>query len=77
MSRKQESITLSVSEEEKAELGKIALELGFIWGDKPNISGLVKAIAQHQLALTKKPHSKEIEEAIALIQEGINQLSQL
>ena len=77
MSRKQESITLSVSEEEKAELGKIALELGFIWGDKPNISGLVKAIAQHKLVLTEKPHNKEMEEAIALIQEGINKLNQL
>jgi hypothetical protein len=74
---KRESVTLSISEKDKAELEKIALKLGILWGDKPSISGLVKAIAQHRLILTEKPHNKELEEAIALIQEGINKLNQL
>ena len=77
MSNKQESISLSVSQKDKAELEKIALELRIMWGDKPSISGLVKAIAQHKLVVTEKPHNTVLEEAIALIQDGVNKLNQL
>lgn len=51
MSRKGQSITLSVSERDKAELEAIALELGMMWGDRPNISKLVEAIARRQLLI--------------------------
>lgn len=46
MTRKNESVTLSLSAEEKAELEAIALSLGCTWGDKPNLSELMRAIAQ-------------------------------
>ncbi|MGB5962646.1 MAG: WYL domain-containing protein [Coleofasciculaceae cyanobacterium] len=49
MSRKGQSITLSISDRDKAELEAIALELGMMWGDRPNISKLVEAIARRQL----------------------------
>ena len=49
MSRKGQSITLSVSERDKAQLVEIASELGMTWGDRPNISKLVEAIARGQL----------------------------
>ncbi|MDM9381626.1 WYL domain-containing protein [Chlorogloeopsis sp. ULAP01] len=51
MSRKGQSITLSISERDKAELEAIALEFGMMWGDRPNISKLVEAIARRQLIL--------------------------
>lgn len=51
MSRKGQSITLSISESDKAELEAIALELGYTWGDRPNISKLVEAIARRQLLI--------------------------
>lgn len=51
MSRKGQSITLSVSERDKAQLEAIALELGMKWGDRPNISKLVEAIARRQLLI--------------------------
>ncbi|MBD1930761.1 MULTISPECIES: WYL domain-containing protein [Cyanophyceae] len=51
MSRKGQSITLSISERDKAELEAIALELGMMWGDRPNISKLVEAIARRQLLI--------------------------
>ncbi|MFN5836347.1 MAG: WYL domain-containing protein, partial [Pseudanabaena sp.] len=38
MSRKGESITLSIKERDKANLEAIAIELGMTWGDRPNIS---------------------------------------
>jgi hypothetical protein len=53
MSRKGQSITLSVSERDKAELEAIALEFGMKWGDDPNISKLIKAIAQRELIVGK------------------------
>ena len=53
MSRKGQSITLSVSERDKAQLEVIALQFGMKWGDDPNISKLIKAIAQHELIVSK------------------------
>ncbi len=76
MSRKQESITLSLSWEHKAELEQKALEFGCLWGDRPNISALLKAIADGEILLSKsgKPDKKErkmIKDAIAKLTEGI------
>lgn len=51
MSRKGQSITLSISERDKVELETLALEFGMKWGEKPNISRLVEAIARRQLLL--------------------------
>ncbi|WP_414754689.1 WYL domain-containing protein [Anabaena sp. CCY 9910] len=53
MSRKGQSITLSVSERDKAELENLALEFGMMWGDRPNISKLIEAIARHHLTIGK------------------------
>jgi hypothetical protein len=49
VSRKGQSITLSISDQDKAQLEAIARELGILRGDRPNISGLVEAIARQQL----------------------------
>jgi len=49
MTRQSEAITLSLSPMEKAELEALALQFGLLWGDKPNISALVRAIARKRL----------------------------
>ena len=49
MARKRASITLSVAEREKARLEALALALGQTWGDRPNVSKLIKAIARGEL----------------------------
>lgn len=51
MGRKGQSITLSLREEDKASLEDLAREFGLSWGDRPNISKLIKAIAQHRLRI--------------------------
>lgn len=51
MSRKGQSITLSISEQDKVQLEALALEFGKTWGDRPNISRLVEAIARRQLVI--------------------------
>jgi hypothetical protein len=51
MSRKGQSIALSISAGDKAELEKLALELGFTWGERANISKLVEAIARREMLL--------------------------
>jgi len=53
MSRKGESITLSISDRDKSQLEEIAMELGMMWGDRPNISKLVEAIARKQIKISK------------------------
>lgn len=82
MSRKGESITLSLSIEEKKELEKIALQFGYTWGEKPNVSALMKAIASKQLKIywddeLPKPEikKKQAQAAIAKIQQGLAELS--
>jgi hypothetical protein len=82
MSRKQESITLSLSPEHKAKLEQRALEFGCLWGDRPNISSLLKAIADGDLLLSKsdKPAKQKralIKDAIASIQEALTILVEL
>lgn len=51
MTRKQRSITLSIETHEKAQLEQLALDFGQTWGDNPNVSKLMKAIAQGKLRL--------------------------
>ncbi|XHX78532.1 MAG: WYL domain-containing protein [Stenomitos frigidus ULC029] len=51
MSRKGHSITLSIDERDKAQLEQIATEQGMLWGDRPNISRLVEAIAKRELLI--------------------------
>jgi predicted DNA-binding transcriptional regulator YafY len=53
MGRKGHSITLSISDRDKTNLEAIALELGMMWGDRPNISKLVEAIASKQIQISK------------------------
>ncbi|RCJ39411.1 WYL domain-containing protein [Nostoc punctiforme NIES-2108] len=60
MSRKGQSITLSISEHDKAELEAIAREFGMMWGEEqPNISKLIKAIAQRKLLIGNNNDWKE------------------
>jgi hypothetical protein len=82
MSRKGESVTLSLSLEEKLQLEQIALEFGQTWGEDPNISKLMRAIANGELKvnwgdeespMTNKQRSV-MKNAIALIQEGLAKL---
>jgi hypothetical protein len=51
MTRKGRAITLSLDEPDKIALQTIATQLGYTWGDNPNISKLVEAIAQHKLLI--------------------------
>jgi predicted DNA-binding transcriptional regulator YafY len=51
MGRRGESVTLSISDRDKIQLEQIATEQGMLWGDRPNISRLVEAIARRELLL--------------------------
>jgi hypothetical protein len=51
VTRKGRAITLSINDRQKAQLEAIALDFGITWGDKPNISQLVKAIADGKLRI--------------------------
>lgn len=75
MSRKGQSITLSISDRDKAELEAIALELGMMWGDRPNISKLVEAIARRQFLIA--PNNNWSETRIRALERSINALTDI
>jgi hypothetical protein len=53
MTRKGSAITLSLQDPEKEALTELAQEFGMKWGDhKPNVSKLIKAIAQRKLLIS-------------------------
>jgi hypothetical protein len=51
MGRRGQSVTLSISERDKAQLEQMAIAQGMLWGDRPNISRLVEAIARGELLI--------------------------
>jgi predicted DNA-binding transcriptional regulator YafY len=75
MSRKGQSITLSISDRDKAELEAIALFLGMMWGDRPNISKLVEAIARRQLLVF--PNNDWSETRIRALERAIRALTDI
>lgn len=82
MSRKSESITLSLTPEDKASLEEIALEFGCNWGEKPNVSKLMKLIANGELLVSKSGNPTKqkralIRDAIASIQDALTILLEL
>lgn len=79
MSRKGDAITLSISPEEKEALEKIAEELGEKWGDKPNISQLMRAIAnkKYQILPSRSPEAEyinKLREAISQAESSLRKL---
>lgn len=83
MSRKGESITLSLSATDKAALEAIALQYGCVWGEKANLSELNRRIASGELLITEIDSTKESKpaerirgkKAIASIVQGLLELS--
>lgn len=68
MTRKGQSITLSLQEREKKGLQQIACELGINWGNKPNISQLIKAIAMRQFLVL--PNNDWTEQRITALNQA-------
>jgi predicted DNA-binding transcriptional regulator YafY len=52
MTGKTRSINLSITQQDKQQLEKLAESLGKIWGDTPSISQLIKAIARREFLIT-------------------------
>jgi hypothetical protein len=72
MSRKKDTITLSIPPGTKDQLEAIARELKILWGKEPSISGLIVAIANQEVAIGQqftldKLHVHSLERAIKLL----------
>lgn len=72
MGRKGQSITLSLSEQDKARLEAIADEQGMLWGTRPNISRLMEAIARQELLIGRNNDWSETR--IRALQQSIQAL---
>jgi predicted DNA-binding transcriptional regulator YafY len=53
MSRKGQSITISLKEPDRIALLQLAEEFGIRWGQKPNLSKLIEAIARRELLVSQ------------------------
>lgn len=51
---KRDILSLSLSPDAKETLERLALEFGAKWGEKPNISELLRMICQGEIVLVKK-----------------------
>lgn len=49
MTREKKAITLSLEPHQKQRLEQLAIAFGLLWGDKPNVSALIQAIADGRL----------------------------
>lgn len=73
MTRKNQAITLSISDEDKAKLEEKALKFGCLWGQDPNISKFMKRIANDEL-LVSEPDNKPATKKRALIKSAIRNI---
>ncbi len=82
MGRRGQSVTLSISEQDKAQLEQIAQEQGMMWGDRPNISRLVEAIARRELLIGRNNdwsdvRIRELNQAIRVLHDtGYTQIAE-
>lgn len=76
MTRQGQSITLSLAAVDKAKLEELATAFDMTWGEKPNISKLIKAIARNRLRIAPnhdwpQPRIQALERAYgALVDAG-------
>lgn len=82
MSRKNESVTLALTPEEKNELERLALELGETWGENPNISKLVRSIAlgKYRIVSAESPEAEYIDKlrsAVSQAESAIRKVKRL
>jgi predicted DNA-binding transcriptional regulator YafY len=72
MARTRSSITLSISDHEKAQLEQLALAFDKTWGDRPNISKLLKAISRGKLRIAANHDWSQ--ERIDTLHQALNHL---
>lgn len=76
MSRKNESVTLSLTDDEKLALSELAIRHNCVWGNKPNISKLIQQIASGQLKIVSET-DKILETKALLKSPQVKRLHQL
>lgn len=73
MSRKNEAITISCSPTEKSSLEDLAKKYDYMWGDRPNISALIKAIANHEIPLGKTTPERKLRAKIRTLETRLKE----
>lgn len=66
MGRKNESMTIAISKEQREKLALLAFEMGYRWGDQGNISAMIQAISDGDLLLREGLSAGRAKEARAL-----------
>lgn len=77
MTRRNEAITISCTPQEKASLEALAEEYECMWGDRPNISALIKAIANGVIPLGEPVPNAQIRVKIAQLEQQLKSKKKL
>lgn len=81
MTRKNQSITLAVSESDMQRLEEIAMQHGCKWGDNPNVSELLRQIAGGELIVisrkTQLNRHEQLQKAIAKAFNALIEIQQI
>jgi hypothetical protein len=71
MTRKKEALTIACTPDRKALLEALAIKHGFLWGDKPNVSELIRAIADGEIPLGDRTPDMVIKANVATVKRSL------
>ena len=71
MSRKSESLTIACTPDRKALLEALAIQHGFLWGEKPNLSELIRAIADGEIPLGDRTPDRTLKANVATVERSL------
>jgi hypothetical protein len=75
MARKLSTITLSCSPADKNSLEALALKHGYTWGNRPNVSALMSAIANGDLVIGEASQREKIEAQLKRLEDQLKELN--
>jgi hypothetical protein len=71
MTRKSESLTIACPPDRKALLEALAIKHGYLWGEKPNVSELIRAIADEEIPLGDRTPQLAIEANVKTVKKSL------
>lgn len=72
MTRKKESLTIACTPDRKELLEALAVRYGFLWGDKPNVSELIRAIADGEIPLGDPSPQKTLKASLKTVKRSLD-----
>lgn len=72
MTRKKEALTIACTPDRKELLEALAIRYGFLWGGKPNVSELIRAIADREIPLGDPSPQRTLKANLKTVKRSLN-----